>query len=204
MRILVFGNDDSWNELTTVANIEWIRSENPHSFHNINNIDACFDLSDDAIINEHSIIDKPLFINAVSMPLHGLHKGSNTIRINGWPGFLARETWEIAGTISTAVVETLKGLGKNLIVVPDEPGLISARIIAMIINEAYFAKSEGVSTEEEIDVAMKLGTNYPYGPFEWAHKIGIEKIFTLLSSLNKTDKRYKPCPLLEQEAFSIK
>ena len=93
----------------------------------------------------------------------------------------------------------LKALNKNVIPVPDQPGFISARIIAMIINEAYFAKSENVSTEKEIDVAMKLGTNYPYGPFEWASIIGIKNIYALLKILSETDSRYQPSHLIEEE-----
>ena len=74
----------------------------------------------------------------------------------------------------------------------------------MIINEAYFAKGEYVSTEKEIDIAMKLGTNYPHGPFEWATIIGIKNIYELLKTLSEPDTRYKPSPLLEQEAMKIK
>ena len=74
----------------------------------------------------------------------------------------------------------------------------------MIINEAYFAKDENVSTEKEIDTAMKLGTNYPFGPFEWAQIIGIRNIYALLKTLNETDPRYKPSTLLEKEAMKIK
>ena len=47
--------------------------------------------------------------------------------------------------------------------VPDEPGFIAARIIAMIINEAYYAKGEQVSSKADIDIAMKLGTTIPWG-----------------------------------------
>ncbi len=65
------------------------------------------------------------------------------------------------------------------------------------INEAWFALEENVSSKEEIDVAMKLGTNYPYGPFEWASLIGIEKIFELLQKLSTYDKRYLPATLLK-------
>ena len=60
--------------------------------------------------------------------------------------------------------------------VPDVKGFISPRIVSMIINEAYFTLEENVSTKEEIDIAMKLGTNYPYGPFEWSKKIGLKKL----------------------------
>ena len=60
-----------------------------------------------------------------------------------------------------------------MIFVKDEPGFVSARIVAMMINEAYFTWEAGTSTKEEIDIAMKLGTGYPYGPFEWGEKIGL-------------------------------
>ena len=84
--------------------------------------------------------------------------------------------------------------------VADEPGLVSARIIAMIINEAWFAVGDEVSSREEIDTAMKLGTNYPFGPFEWATAIGAGNILELLNKLTVTDKRYQPAPLLIKEA----
>ena len=69
----------------------------------------------------------------------------------------------------------------------------------MIINEAYFALEDNVSSKAEIDTAMKLGTNYPYGPFEWASVIGTENILTLLQKLYLTDSRYKPSQLLITE-----
>ncbi|NKQ99539.1 3-hydroxyacyl-CoA dehydrogenase, partial len=58
-----------------------------------------------------------------------------------------------------------------------------------------------VSSKKEIDTAMKLGTNYPMGPFEWAEKIGLRRIYHLLKTLEKEDKRYKAAGLLEKEAL---
>ena len=46
---------------------------------------------------------------------------------------------------------------------------------------------------------MKLGTNYPYGPFEWAQKIGLSNIYKLLKALNKDSKRYYVAPAMEKE-----
>ena len=79
---------------------------------------------------------------------------------------------------------------------PDLPGFVAPRVVCMIINEAYLALEEGVSTKAEIDTAMKLGTAYPFGPFEWAEKIGIKKVAGLLQRLALEDKRYQPAPLL--------
>jgi 3-hydroxybutyryl-CoA dehydrogenase len=83
--------------------------------------------------------------------------------------------------------------------VSDEPGFIAARVIAMIINEAYLALEEHVSTKEEINTAMKLGTNYPFGPFEWAVAIGTSNILNLLERLNRESNRYKPAAALVNE-----
>jgi 3-hydroxybutyryl-CoA dehydrogenase len=69
----------------------------------------------------------------------------------------------------------------------------------MIVNEAYFALEANVSTKHDIDVAMKLGTNYPYGPFEWGKKIGLQEIYNLLTTLSTIDKKFTPCKLLELE-----
>jgi 3-hydroxybutyryl-CoA dehydrogenase len=74
----------------------------------------------------------------------------------------------------------------------------------MIINEAYYTLEEKVSTKEQIDVAMKLGTNYPLGPFEWSEKIGINNIYELLRKLSMENDRYTIAPLLRKTAFDEK
>ena len=129
----------------------------------------------------------------------------NFVRINGWPGFLKREIVEAATlhdenkNIASSVFEKFK---KEIEWVPAIPGMITPRIVSMIINEAYFALEDNVSTKAETDIAMKLGTNYPYGPFEWGQLIGIKKIYSLLLFLSETQPRYTPGKLLEQEALS--
>ena len=85
--------------------------------------------------------------------------------------------------------------------VPDVKGFISSRIVSMIINEAYFALEENVSTKEEIDIAMKLGTNYPYGPFEWSKKIGLKNIAACSLNYLKLKKDTNRQLLLLKEAY---
>ena len=72
----------------------------------------------------------------------------------------------------------------------------------MIINEAYFALGENVSSKDEIDVAMKLGTNYPYGPFEWSKKIGLNRVYSLLEKLSETDSCYSTAPAMKNELLT--
>lgn len=144
-----------------------------------------------------------VIVNAVSTELSELPE--NFVRINGWPTFLKRTIME-----ASCRDEKIKEIAENLFAcfnkktewVPDVPGFVSARVVSMIINEAYFALEENVSSKPEIDTAMKLGTNYPYGPFEWAEKIGLQKVYELLTALEKTNARYQPCALLKKEIQS--
>ena len=73
-----------------------------------------------------------------------------------------------------------------------------------IINEAYFTWEEKVSTKDEIDTAMKLGTNYPLGPFEWSERIGPGQVARLLWSLSKTGPEYTPSAALMRAADGLK
>ena len=159
-----------------------------------------FILKDKTIIeNAEVFAGKPVFINSIIDTLQELELPENFSRINGWQGFLKREIWEVATGNETLIKDIFEKLEWKYITVADEPGLVSARIISMIINEAYFALGEDVSTKEEIDLAMKLGTNYPYGPFEWSKKIGLKRIYMLLEKLGKTDNRYAIAPAMKSE-----
>lgn len=87
-------------------------------------------------------------------------------------------------------------------IVPDRVGLIFPRIISMIINEAAQVYSEKIAAKEDLDTAMKLGTNYPFGPLEWADRLGVGLIYNILSSLQRDfgEDRYRPHPLLKEMA----
>ncbi len=88
----------------------------------------------------------------------------------------------------------------------DGPGLVMPRIIAMIINEAATAITERIASVDAIDKAMKLGTRYPYGPLEWADRIGIQQIYRILEGLYAEfgDDRYRPAPLLKRMMLAHK
>lgn len=141
-----------------------------------------------------SVQNRIVLVNGVCTLSEMLPK--NFVRFNGWDGFLSQTSLEIAGNDEavTKAVELLEAAGLPTVVSADELGMIGPRVVAMIINEAYFALAENISTKEEINTAMKLGTNYPYGPFEWCELIGFQKVSTLLHNLAKTDERYSLAP----------
>ncbi len=200
MKLVVAATDEQWKELTdSRPGIDWQRVNEAGDFLQYKNADAFFYLNINKVLPNFSLLKKPVFINAVIETLAELKTPDNVLRINGWATFLQRRYWEVAGKIDENIKCLFKKLDIECKPVADESGFISARIIAMIINEAYFAVNENVSSKNEIDTAMKLGTNYPYGPFEWASLIGQKNILELLLKLNKSGKRYQPAALLIKE-----
>ncbi len=98
--------------------------------------------------------------------------------------------------------EVMRLLGRETEWVPDVCGMLTTRVVCMIINEAFFTLSEKISTEQEIDTALKLGTNYPWGPFEWCKLLGVRNVYTLLKKLATEHPRYQPAALLQQRALA--
>ena len=208
MRLVVLANEQQKEELLSAGinddcKIDWINSSK--EFSSYPDADAMMDLlfEENGYQATHlkSFLPKTIFVNSIAKTISEI--GFPFIRINAWPGFLKRNIAEVAcGNESNkkGAEKILSLLNKKTEWVPDVKGFISARVVSMIINEAWFALEENVSTKEEIDIAMKLGTNYPYGPFEWGKKIGLKNIAGLLGELSLTEKRYQPAPLLVKEA----
>ncbi len=124
--------------------------------------------------------------------------------LNTLPSFLNRRLWEMSflkEEDATLFAEKLADIGVEIKAVKDRVGMVTPRIILMIINEAFYTVQEGTAQKMDIDQAMKLGTNYPNGPFEWANKIGIAHVYRTLEALHEDtqDPRYKICPLLKTE-----
>ncbi|MBF9235981.1 3-hydroxyacyl-CoA dehydrogenase [Hymenobacter sp. BT683] len=124
----------------------------------------------------------------------------------GLPTLLNRTLLEVSlyhEADRTKLAEICAALGTDYRVVEDRVGLVTPRVICQIINEACFTLQEGTASMQDIDLGMKLGTNYPRGPFAWANAIGVERVYAVLEALwhDTHDERYKVCPLLKRQAL---
>ncbi|SES28210.1 3-hydroxybutyryl-CoA dehydrogenase [Streptomyces sp. yr375] len=108
-----------------------------------------------------------------------------------------------AQTMSEAI-GLFQALGKDVSVIGDVPGMIVARTVARIVDLAHDAVAKGVATEEDIDTAMRLGVNYPLGPFEWCRRLGRTWACSLLDDLHERDPsgRYAPSLALYRHSYA--
>jgi 3-hydroxybutyryl-CoA dehydrogenase len=108
-----------------------------------------------------------------------------------------------AQTLSEAI-GLFQALGKKVSVIGDVPGMIVARTVARIVDLAHDAVAKGVATEEDVDTAMRLGVNYPLGPFEWDRRLGRNWAYALLDDLHLRDPcgRYAPSLALYRHAYA--
>lgn len=152
-----------------------------------------------------------LFVNVTNTTLARLSSfglPDTAMGFCGMPTFVNRELMEVS-VIHTERSENVKlvcdSLKTQYQIVADQAGLVTPHVICMIINEAYRTVEEGIATRDDIDQAMKLGTNYPFGPFEWCERIGISHVARLLDTMQQQtgDERYKMCDLLNRESKEL-
>ncbi len=128
------------------------------------------------------------------------------VGVNVLTGFAERSVLELCSPFYGA--ERARSLLASYIKHPlsfteDRIGLVSARILMMIINEAWLTMQEGTASMDDIDTGMRLGTNYPQGPFAWTQQIGAEEVVRTLDALfdDTHDSRYKVAASLRQAVY---
>lgn len=75
---------------------------------------------------------------------------------------------------------------------------IFKRILVMLINEAADTVQTGICSEQDVELAMLYGTNYPKGLLQWAEEIGLEEVIYQLDGLYDRyhEARYRVSPYL--------
>ena len=219
MNILVIGSDSVFNECQKKFGSSFYYIHAPYREDAEVHIGYC-DIIFDFQINENPFDmdiyrkrdDLTVFVNASKFTLaefsdllnHEIH--CLLIGFNGLPGFLTNPVLEISvlnENQEQQAREVCTLLGTDFQLVADRVGMVTPRVICMIINEAYYTLQEGTASKEDIDLGMKLGTAYPLGPFEWAEKIGIKHVYEVLEAVydDTKDERYKICPLLKRDYY---
>lgn len=206
MQILITGDPLRWEELRNSKNFEGHQVHTAPEPANMS-VDLVIDLSLDehperaALYAAHPhipVLACLVKITTAELQQHAAGRSIDHIYgCNLLPGFISMPSLEIAAEPQTLMQQ----LGWAYESITPTIGMVTPRVICMIINEAYFTAEEGTASREDIDISMKLGTNYPMGPFEWSKKIGVRHVYEVLQAVYKHtgNERYRICPLLQQE-----
>ena len=97
-----------------------------------------------------------------------------------------------------------QALGKEVVEVADLPGMLNAKTLCMLINEACETLLHGIATKEDVDTAMVKGLSFPGGPLSWCDQLGAEYCVRVLDNMAKAygDDRYRASILLRRMALS--
>jgi len=210
MRILIVGNENRVGELLprlpedAQCDVALAPPEDLQSY------DLIFDLNFDdnpENMGDYKHYAGTVIAGAVKMQMAEAlapeeHVSCTLIGMNTLPTLIDREPaeWSLNTTSNEkAAARVASLLNWDYELVADRVGMATPRIIMMIINEAAYTIQEGTALAADIDEAMRLGTAYPYGPLEWADRIGIEDVYETLEAiyLDTHDERYRVCPLLK-------
>ena len=212
MKLLVRGKKDRWLEWqgALAANVSASYDENRTLNPNEYELVAELNLDDEAErLKSYSDFKGWLMISATKSSLLNIsieQGGAMPLKVlgmNALPTFIGRKSMEytlLNHDLKEEAASLILRLGFIPELVKDRIGLVTPRIVFMIINEAFYVLQEGTASEADIDTGMKLGTNYPMGPFEWCAKAGIANVYETLEALwhDTHEERYKICPLLKE------
>lgn len=152
----------------------------------------------------------PLFVQCTDITLSEAESWvQHTERVIGFDGLFLEgalvtlvDSGKLPADIRAQAEEIINHLGKEAIWITESPAMALPRIVCQLVNEASFAELEGVADGPMIDLAMRLGVNYPRGPLEWGKAIGYEKVVAVLDHLFSEyhEERYRACVLLRSWA----
>ena len=215
MRIFATGDAERTEELKLKLAIETFPRDFKMNFDAFSNYDVIFDLNADdnsPFVPNHyaGLENKLVIVCAVKNSLTSMISSApsalkcDLVGMNTLPTFINRSKLEVSfpneksRNAFSAFADEMK---LEFLEVEDRVGMVTPRVICMIINEACYSLQEGVATLEDIDKAMKLGTNYPFGPFEWCDRMGVKEVYETLEAIQNdtNDERYRISELLKEK-----
>jgi 3-hydroxybutyryl-CoA dehydrogenase len=160
----------------------------------------------DRVLSPSSVIITSCLIGSTTLMASWTKRPERVVGFATFYPLAERKIIEIAAGLLTSesslrqAQDHFRSLGKESVKVKDAAGLTFPRILSLIINEAARSLEEGVAEADEIDVAMRLGVNYPIGPLRWADQIGLDEVLAVLEGLEREtgDDRYRPAPLIKK------
>ncbi len=222
VRIHVLGDDRLCEEFSTAFSGRVTVLPGPEGIEGPDDIGAEFSVFDDGRKKENlRALDRALpfpgllLTNVVALTLkeqsRWIQHPGRLLGIGLLPGMLRSGLIECvkADSLNEQAAQSLQrfltSIATAAAFVGDVPGLVLPRIRAMILNEAFLALEEGVASTTDIDLAMRLGTNYPTGPFAWGDAVGLSSVVAILEALQRFygDDRYLPAPLLREAALRV-
>jgi 3-hydroxybutyryl-CoA dehydrogenase len=164
---------------------------------------------DKALPATRAIVSSSVTVSATEQSSWVNHKG-RLVGFCSLPTLIETGLVEVAPTVFSpaetiqVVQRFFRSVGKETELVQDRVGMVFPRIICQVINEAAFALQEEIAAPQDIDMAMRVGSNFPLGPIEWADKLGMRQVYAVLSALHRDlgEDRYRISPLLRQMALS--
>ena len=150
-----------------------------------------------AALEERLPPETVMFVDAYATDLRALCKrAAHPQRIVGY-GILStldhQRVVEIVDEEETAddalelAQELFESIGCGVVLVENHAGLFLGRTIGSIVNEAVYVVQEEIASPDDVDAAMRLGTNYPRGPIEWGREIGGDRVNRILQRLAAQD-----------------
>lgn len=101
------------------------------------------------------------------------------------------------------VAGAVAATGRAVTAIKDSPGFVALRMRAFIANLGCSMAETGLAGPDEIDLALKLGLNYPQGPLEMAADLGLATTLAVMERLQAItgDDRYRPAGWLRRRAL---
>lgn len=157
--------------------------------------------------------EAPILCNTVSTTatevVSRVGAGDRIIGLAALPGMIASDVVEVSFPYGAKhghqeiLSDFFASIGKRMEVVRDEVGMVTPRLLAVMINEAVLVCQQDLIGREAIDALMAPGLQAE-GPLAMGRRIGWRNLYTVLTAMYDElgGERYRPASLLKKMAMT--